>query len=238
MSNFMERDTPNFIWKSENAFKDYGIIIESELPEIRPKPRIQTTSVLGRSGELNEWYGDYDPFDLSIGKCTVEYDGLEAVKRWLRGNGRLITHNDPDKYYLASADVGTEMKFENEIGVFYNFSIVFRCQPLKRKLYESPKLLSVGSNIIIDHGTEIARPFFEIESNGGDIEIIIKNRNLKLLDTFSGPLTVDTELGKYVQNNDQRRSKGEWPLIHPGENNITLKGNIKSASVLLRSVWA
>lgn len=234
---FLDKNTPNFVWKNQNAITDYDCIIESELPEYAPKPRIETTSIVARHGELHEWYGDYEAFDYPVKGITIPYERLEEVKRWLTGSGKLITHNDLDKYREAWCNMSSPLSFENEWGEFWNFDVTFRCQPLKRKINERPVLLKSGSNIHYDHGNVNACPFFTIDSLGGDITIKIADKTLTLLDTFEGLLTVDCELGKYIQSNSQQRSKGQWPTLSPGENNIILSGKIKSAEMLMRSCW-
>lgn len=234
---FLDKDTPNFIWNNQNAVMDYDCIIESELPEYSPKPRVETTSIIARNGELHEWYGDYESFDYPVKGITIPYDRLEEVKRWLTGSGKLITHNDIDKYREAWCSMGSPISFDNEWGMFWTFDLTFRCQPLKYKVNDQPTKLVVGNNAKYDPESEIAKPFFTIDSLGGDITIKIADKTLTLLDTFEGFLTVDCELGKYIQNNSQQRSKGQWPTLTPGHNNIILSGNIKSAEMLMRSCW-
>lgn len=91
---FMNRDEPNFIWKGLNAVRDMGCIIENELPDILPNKRYDTYSIVGRSGEFNETFNDYEPFDYEIEDVTIPYENLKEVKRWLTGKSKLITHND------------------------------------------------------------------------------------------------------------------------------------------------
>ena len=50
----MDRYTPNFVWKGANALLDYGLTIESELPEIVAKPRYNEITVIGSNRVLNE----------------------------------------------------------------------------------------------------------------------------------------------------------------------------------------
>ena len=97
MTDFLSNDKPNFIFNGINALTDMGCIIEKELPDITAQPNIEEISVLGRSGSLLEWYGDYKSYDLPAGTVTIPYENLEEVKRWLSGGGKLITHNDIDK---------------------------------------------------------------------------------------------------------------------------------------------
>lgn len=234
---FLDKDTPNFIWNNHNAFDDYELIIENELPEIIPARRYTETTIQGSNRVLHEWFGDYEPYTLTISTVTVPYENLQEVKRWLRGHGRLITHNDTDKYLQAICNMGKEQEFVNEWGVFYQFSIEFRCDPLKRKVNEQFIDLNPGVNNIYDPGDEQAAPYIEIVSGGGDITISCGDTSLFLSDTFEGLLTIDNELGMYVQNGSQQRSKGNWIKLQPGDNELIIQGNLKSAQMKRRSVF-
>ncbi|MFF2969800.1 hypothetical protein ACFVRF_03085 [Enterococcus faecalis] len=83
----MDRYTPNFVWKGANALLDYGLIIESELPEIVAKPRYNEITVVGSNRVLNEWFGDYEPFDLKIKDVSVSYNGV--IERTFKLEGRM-----------------------------------------------------------------------------------------------------------------------------------------------------
>lgn len=136
---FMNPDEPNFIWKDLNAVRDMGCIIENELSEVLPNKRYETYSIIGRSGEFNETFNDYEPFDYEIEDVTIPYENLAAVKRWLTGKSKLITHNDEDKYLDAICTMSKPTSFKNEWGVFYTFNVEFRCQPFKRKSKRTTK---------------------------------------------------------------------------------------------------
>ena len=122
---FMDPHEPNFVWNNINAARDMGCIIESEIPEISPNMRYETSELVGRSGELHETFGDYEAYDLQIKNITIPYENLNDVKKWLRGSGKLITHNDYDKYRECICTMSKPVDFENEWGVFYTFFIVF-----------------------------------------------------------------------------------------------------------------
>ena len=176
----LDRDFPNFIFNNIDAFHDMGCIIEKEIPEVAPNMRVELIKPPGMNGTLHKTYGDYESFNLPISNISIPYENLEDVKRWLRGSGRLITHNDKDKYLQARARHSAPLEFENEIGVFYNFNLVFECQPLKRKVNEQPVSLKIGETEIHNPGTEISCPYFEIISKGGSIEIIIESETFTL----------------------------------------------------------
>ena len=115
---FMNPDEPNFIWKDLNAVRDMGCIIENELSEVLPNKRYETYSIIGRSGEFNETFNDYEPFDYEIEDVTIPYENLAAVKRWLTGKSKLITHNDEDKYLDAICTMSKQLHSKMN-GVFF-----------------------------------------------------------------------------------------------------------------------
>lgn len=236
-ANFMSPSEPNFVWKNINAVIDMGCIIESELPEVIPSQRYDTNSVVGRNGELHETFGDYDAYDYPINNITIPYERLSEVKRWLRGHGKLITHNDPGKYRECICSMNKEKKFENEWGVFYTFSVTFRSQPFKRKVQETSNSFLKGDFRFIDPGDEIARPLIKIEATGGDFTITIGSKSLTVVNALADTVIIDTQLGKITQGTATLYSRGQWPSIEPGENILTTSGNLTGGILLNRSVW-
>lgn len=237
MSILMDPDTPNFFWKNIDASMDMDCIIESEIPEISPAERIEAISVVGRNGELHESFGDYAAYDLTIPKITIPYERLQEVKTWLRGRGQLVTHNDSDKYRDCICSMGKEKEFENEIGVFYIFSVTFRCQPFRRKLNDRPIPFNKGILNFTDPGNEVANPYLEIEATGGDFTLTIGDRSLKVLNASAGKVSIDTELGKILQGTKNLFSIGEWPEISPGDNQLITSGAMKQGFIQRRSLF-
>lgn len=236
MIEFLEKDKPNFIFKGINALVDMGCIIEKELPDIKAKPNIEEISIIGRSGTLTEWHGDYSSYDLNVGTVTIPYDNLEDVKRWLSGNGELISHNDLDKVIDAMPSFSNPLDFDNEWGVFYTFDLTFKCQPLKRKVNEQSIELH-SKKILFNPGSERSFPVFEVETSGGSLKINCNDITLTIPSMLDGAVKIDCEKGLVIQNDRQLRSIGEWPEIVPGENNVSITGSYSGAKILLRSAW-
>lgn len=234
---FMNPDEPNFVWNNYNAVSDMGCIIESEIQEVSPNIRYEVSELVGRSGELHETFGDYEAYDLSIKDITIPYDKLHDVKKWLHGWGRLITHNDLDKYRECICMMSKPIDFQNEWGVFYTFDIVFRCQPFRRKVNETPIALVSGSNFFHDPGQEKSKPYLEITSKGGTIELQIADKKLTVLNTLAGLVTVDNEKGKVMQAGVPLFTKGDWLENNSEQSSISIKGNFSDAKLFVRSVW-
>ncbi|MCO7180452.1 phage tail family protein [Lactococcus formosensis] len=236
MNDFFNFDEPNFIFNGVNALVDMGCIIEKELPDIQAKPRIDEITVIGRSGTLSEWHGDYETYNLDVGKVSIPYENLEDVKRWLTGYGKLITHNDRDKYMTAIPSFSTEVKFENEWGMFYTFNLTFHCQPFKRKVNEQFILLKGGVSVF-NSGSVVSYPLLKVDMNSSDLTILCNNAELKVNNLTKGLVEIDCEKGMVLQNGKFVPSIGEWFDLVPGENKISITGNYSSATLLMRSLW-
>lgn len=234
--NLLDKFTPNFIWKNQNALIDHGLIIEQELPYTVAKQKCEEITIIGSNRTLHEWFEDYEPFDFVIPNVSISYEKLPQVKRWLMGKSRLITHNDPDKYCYATCNMSAEQPYQNEWGMFYTFSITFRCDPLKYKINEPFIFLKQGSNSVTNHGDEKAAPFLEIESNGGDITLSCDDTSLTVLATTPGLLVIDNELPMCMQG-VSKRTKGNWLRLPPGDQVITLTGNIESAKMKMKGAY-
>lgn len=63
-------------------------------------------------------------------------------------------------------------------------------------------MIKTKSIEITDHGDEIAFPYIEINSKGGDITLNIGSNSLTILRTQSGIVTIDTE----KESNTRRKS--------------------------------
>lgn len=234
---FTKSDQPNFIWNNVNAARDMGCIIESEIQEVSPNLRYEISELVGRSGELHETFGDYEAYDLPIKDITIPYNKLNDVKKWLRGSGRLITHNDLDKYRECICTMSKPIDFQNEWGVFYTFDISFRCQPFRRKVNETPITLVSGSNYFHDPGQEVSKPYLEIISKGGNIELQIADKKLTIMNTLAGLVTVDNEKGKVMQSGVPLFTQGDWLANDSEQSSISIKGSFSDAKFFVRSVW-
>lgn len=117
------------------------------------------------------------------------------------------------------------------------FDVTFRCQPLKRKIGEAPKIFHSSVMDIFDHGDEIAHPYLEIESNGGDITIAVGDKSLTILNTLAATIVVDTQLGKAIQEGLNLFTRGDWPVLQPEWNQVKISGKFKEVRFWNRSVY-
>ncbi|EUJ41981.1 hypothetical protein [Brochothrix campestris] len=228
---------PYFIFNNQHSLIDYDCIIENELHEVSAEERVEVIKITGRNGSLHRSYGDYDSFTYEIKDITIPCDRLDDVRGWLRGSGDLILHTDKDKCRKARVLMGAPFQYENEWGVFYTFSVSFECQPFRYKVVDPVIDLETGVNRLFDAGTESAKPVFYIESLGGDLVFVINGDTFSLMNTKAGFITLDSELGQAIFDGAIVKSKGKYPQLQPGLNEIEVNGAFKRVSLQKRSVW-
>ncbi|EBF5125144.1 phage tail protein [Listeria monocytogenes] len=212
-------------------------IIENELHEITPAKRVTEKSIAGRNGFLTQTFGDYDAYDYPITFTILKYEELENVKKWLRGSGQLITHNDLDKYRTVriKEDVRT---YENEWDTFWTVTVVFRCDPFRHQINEPTVFLNPGENNIINQGHENSFPLFRFKVTSGNITLIINNETFTITSPpISKEIILDCENGLCYADGTYIRTSGEFPSLVEGENTITLSGSTSLAEMDKRSVF-
>ncbi|MBC2238320.1 phage tail protein [Listeria innocua] len=227
---------PFFIFNNINSL-DMNCIIENELPEITPAKRVTEKSIAGRNGFLTQTFGDYDAYDYPITFTILKYEELENVKKWLRGSGQLITHNDLDKFRTVriKEDVRT---YENEWDTFWTVTVVFRCDPFRRQINEPKVTLTPGENNVVNQGHENSFPLFRFKVTAGNITLIINNETFNIISPPANKeIILDCENGLCYADGTYIRTSGEFPSLVEGENTITLSGSTSLAEMDKRSVF-
>ena len=86
-----------FIFNGKDS-RDFEVYIEEYPPIVRPKERIETITVPGRSGTLHmrEAEGVYESYTKSFEIIAVNPARIDEIKEWLKGAGELIIGNELD----------------------------------------------------------------------------------------------------------------------------------------------
>ncbi|EAG6798054.1 hypothetical protein AJN15_06475 [Listeria monocytogenes] len=227
---------PFFVFNNISSL-DMNCIIENELPEITPSKRVTEKAVVGRNGLLTQSFGDYDAYDYPVTFTILKYEHLENVKKWLRGSGQLITHNDLDKYRTVriKEDVRT---YENEWDTFWTVTVVFRCDPFRRQINEPTVTLKTGENNIVNQSYENSFPLFRFKVTSGNIKLVINNETFTITSPPANKeIILDCENGLCYADGTYIRTSGEFPSLVEGENTITLSGSTSLAEMDKRSVF-
>lgn len=236
---------PSFYFKGENSFKDHACYIENDLNEGQATKLVDSIKVAGKSGRLHRTLGDYDSFDYSIELQLVDFEKVERTKRWLTGTGKLILSTDRNKYRIATVkSTGVPVVFTNLMNTYWKFTVTFELEPFKRSLQSEIIEIEEGKKTIINAGMEIAFPYFELNSKGGEVKIVVNGREFRMKDTQAGKIIVDGERKVVTQNNRFVKKLGDFPYCEPlntyeghtGANEWVFQG-INKSYMDRRTVW-
>lgn len=119
-----------FIFNGKDS-RDFEVYIEEYPPIVRPKERIETITVPGRSGTLHmrEAEGVYESYTKSFEIIAVNPARIDEIKEWLKGAGELIIGNELD--YIYSAFINAEIEFTRFFRGWHKAVIPIEVQPYK-----------------------------------------------------------------------------------------------------------
>lgn len=227
-----------FIYDGEDS-RDYGVYISGSNVFNAPERSINTVTVPGRNGTLTIDNGRFENIDLEY--PAFIYDNFKANIADLRnfllsapGYRRLEDTYHPNEYrmarYISGLEVApTDMRTEGE------FNLVFDCMPQRflKSGEEETELTSSGS--VINPTEHAARPMMRVYGTGilgvGSESVTITTNpayidiDCEMMDAYYGT----TNCNSYIT-----LSSGEFPVLSPGYNGITLGTGITKVIITPR----
>lgn len=220
-----------------------GIRLQKPITFSEPVPIVESENVPGRNGSL---IYDYESFNNRTGKaiCYCLNNNVEmqirAVNQFLfssSGYRRLETSDDPNHFWLARISSSARIEFRK--GKLAPFEIVFDCKP--QRFLKSGELAvdfskSDDGYVFYNQTGFDAKPLINVYGNGaGTLEI--GKYTVEIGDSGVSPVTLDCDtqnaystyenLNKYV-------NAPEFPILVPGENEISFSGLISSVRIIPR----
>jgi len=115
-----------FSFKGISA-EQYGLKVSVLQPPQRAESKSETISIPGRSEPLIRNYEEYDTVELTFEAIVTDPSEVRDIFAWLKGSGRLIYDDEPDKYYHALSNrLISVTRISDEIR---SFQIKFTCLP-------------------------------------------------------------------------------------------------------------
>jgi len=207
---------------------DMKIYIEHLPPIVKPPMRYDVIRVDG-SSVIEIWEKGYDIYEKSITIGLKEAD-IEQVINWLRGKGKLIFSNELDKYY--DAYIPEQIDYEKALR-FRKAKVTFLCQPYKHATGEE----ETTSRLLINQGNTDCLPLMTIYGSGL-VDVLVNGVKACTI-TINEYITLDGEKQEAYKGNilQNRNMVGEFPMLRPGENEISFVGNVTEVRTLVRSRW-
>lgn len=213
-----------------NISSDNMDLIVEKLPPIStPDERINKEDIPGGTQILKS-----TGYDLMDKPCICHYVGknFDNLLQWLRGSGKVIFANLPDRYYKAY--IGNKIPLEQIArNMLHKFTLTFTCTPFGY-LIEGDEPIELTSSGILYNGkaTHESYPTITIKGSGA-ATFTINNRTFSITDINGGSITIVSEPGKQqVLDKKGRYMEGEFPYLDVDDNSISWTGNITSVEII------
>lgn len=206
--------------------KDLGLYISGDKTYNSPEKKYDKVSIPGRSGDLLLSDGSYKNFKVSYDSFVVY--NLDHKIRDLRsfllskdGYRRLEDDYHPHEFKMAA--FSGPLNFDVILLTAGKVTLEFDCKP-QRYLKQGELPIDVTSNRVIFNPTYCtAKPLITVTGTGS---FTIGGRTVTV--TESG-ITIDTDIeqaynGSTYKNDKITVTNNLFPVLEPGENEITLSG--------------
>lgn len=238
-------DDNGFIF-GKKATWDFPILKVEKYPDIpAPVKRFEAVSIPGRNGNVHIFEGSFDNITKSY-ECYFHADDFVSataheVKAWLvapQGYQRLIDLYDPDCFYRAS--VLEAIKIENWMNQYARFTVNFTCDPRAFLISGDNQIPVDTSGIVLRSPCDFpALPLITIHGTG-DGTISVGGTTVQLF-SMVDTVTLDCELqdayrdrGGILENWNNKIYAPEFPVLQPGENEISWSGGVERVEIIPR----
>lgn len=219
-----------------------GLIVE-KLPDFhRAARRVARSEIPGRSVPVVADEGGYDVYETDM-RLNLNGQSLRDVYGWLRGEGWLISSDEPDfKAYVYLYDQIEDQRFRMEADAYDSLTVTLLVEPYLREVNEAQ--IAMNSPKSFDgRGHDPALPEITIMGSG-NINLLVNDR-VVLIDGLDGSITIDSEAGvAFTGTGDEMEWAGSivtlqdgWPQLRPegGVNLVSWTGGF--IQVVIQPKW-
>lgn len=218
---------PCFIFNNKNS-KDFNVHIAKMPPIHTVEDEGEYIEIPGRDGYLFISSDRRKPIEKIVEFTIFPDDYLEQIKRWLKGNGRLILSNEPGVYFNTRIQSVREYWGVDREKVS---AVTFICQPWAY-LHSGDNIITITTkDTKIYNPEETSKPLIKIYGTGL-VDLIINSKIHKF--NINEYVEVDSELKESYKGTSLVTFTGDFPELIPGENNITWDGNVTKIEVVPR----
>jgi len=198
-------------------------------PEQNAEDEIELIEIPGRDGHLTINKGRKKSLAKTIDATLMEKEHRSFVKRWLKGEGRLILSTEPDVFFKANIIKPVEYTGFWRGG--RNFVVEFICQPWAY-LHTGDNLITITTkDTKIYNPEETSKPLIKIYGTGL-VDLIINSKIHKF--NINEYVEIDSELMESYKGTSLVTFTGDFPELISGENNISWSGTVTKIEVIPR----
>ena len=232
----------SFTFGGKDSFQDFGIYVASRPHIPSPERRVTYIDVPGMDSRLRRDEGTYGDITLSV-ECSFLGDPvskISAVKGWLLGTGEadLTFSHIPERKYLAQ--VVNSIDFAIVLKITSHFVILFNCQPFQYATENTPITVS-ESTTLTNPGTMKSLPIIRV--NGSGFGTLTVNGQSVSFSDIDESVILNSELQETYKDigttlvSKNSTKTGDYPVLLPGDNAISLSGGITSLEITPNWRW-
>lgn len=218
----------SFIWKNQDSYLDYGIVINTKPPLVRAEKNVDEIEVPGRDGDLTIDYATYKPITFPFVCTLLDDSNIDNVMTWLDGYSDLTLSWQNDRSYKAK--MINRIDISQSLETFGEFPLLFKAQPFALML-NSPLITLTTAGSIYNGGTCKSKPVIKVYGTGL-IDININDTYVRLTNVVDY-VTIDSDLidcykDAVLKNNDML---GDFPVLEVGNNDVQWIGTVTKIEV-------
>lgn len=229
---------PYFIFKGRNSL-DMGVIVTSMPDVYKPKRRVETEEIPGRSGKMHIDDGTYENYSKVAECAVVQRANLDAICAWLDGAGEAIFSTEPDKVYHVRVD--NQISIGKMLQHFQKFQVTFDTFPFKYSVNAADDVVILTNpQTLRNRGTVFSEPRIRIYGTG-NITLFV-NGVAYMLDGLTGSVVLDAEIMEVLEGDGAvyflpAADKPLFPRLEPGQNTISWSGAVEKIEIEPRWRW-
>lgn len=218
----------SFIWKNQDSYLDYGIVINTKPPLVRAEKNVEEIEVPGRDGDLTIDDKTYKPITFPFICTLLDDSNIDNVITWLDGYSDLILSWRNDRSYKAK--MINRIDISESLATLGEFPLLFKAQPFASIINNPIITMTVPGNIT-NAGTHASKPVMKIYGNGA-ITLTINGAIIYLTNVVDYVI-IDSEIvdcykDTLLKNNDM---SGDFPALKVGTNTISWTGAVSSIQI-------
>lgn len=224
----------NYISFNNQSSADFGLYVAEKDIYSAPAYDQQFVSVPGRNGDVVIDNGRYNNADVSYTcYCKNLSANVSHIKLWLCQPGYFKLTDSYDPLYFRYAAFASKLKIDEMLRNVGKAQLVFNCKPFRYSLSGQNRTTLTASGTIRNPESFASLPYIKITGSGAvTLNIGSKAYSFTSIPTY---LEVDSELmccykGSTLYNN--RIGFTEFPVLLPGNNNISWTGSVSKVEII------
>lgn len=234
-----------FEYKGINSLDMY-LTIENDISFFSPEADVEFIEVLGRDGELaidrKRLKGGPMPFPvrLRLPEGHTVDEAATKISEWLKNDiGWYPLRFSGSPGYEYEAILTERFDIQETLRTYGKTVIPFRLKPYKYRVGANDPMELQNGAILFNSEKRPAAPLIRIEGNG-DIALQNNGEDWLVLRSVDGSITIDSKAMSIYKGARTEFDKMNgnlrplFPLLNPGENEITWTGNVTKLEITPR----